>query len=74
MRAQRQLEPGRRPDPWRDDVAVVVPCYNEQATIAKVVADFKRALPGAQIIVVDNASSDNTAAQAEMAGALVIHE
>jgi len=74
MRAQRQLEPGRHPDPWRDDVAVVVPCYNEQATIAKVVADFKRALPGAQIIVVDNASSDNTAAQAEMAGALVIHE
>jgi glycosyltransferase involved in cell wall biosynthesis len=74
MLAQRQLVPAGHPDYWREDVAVVVPCYNEAATIAKVVADFKRALPGARIIVVDNASSDNTAAVAEIAGAHVIHE
>lgn len=74
MLAQRQLEPAQYPDNWREDVAVVVPCYNEAATIAKVVADFKQALPGARIIVVDNASSDDTARQAELAGAYVIHE
>ena len=72
MLAQRQ--PDDHPEPWRDYVAVVVPCYNEEATIAKVVSDFKRVLPGAQIIVVDNASSDRTAVEAESAGAHVIHE
>jgi glycosyltransferase involved in cell wall biosynthesis len=74
VQAQRQPERGGRPDAWRDDVAVVVPCYNEAATIAKVVADFKRALPGARIIVVDNASSDGTGAIAEAAGAFVLTE
>lgn len=63
-----------RPDAWRDDVAVVVPCYNEAATIAKVVADFRRVLPGARIIVVDNASSDDTGGIAERAGAFVLRE
>ena len=61
-------------DAWRNDVAVVIPCYNEAATIGKVVADFRSALPGARIIVVDNASSDDTAAIAEAAGALVLSE
>ncbi len=42
-------------------VAVVVPCYNEELTVAKVVADFARALPGAQILVYDNNSTDKTA-------------
>jgi len=74
MLAQRQPEPTGQPEYWRDDVAVVVPCYNEAATIAKVVADFRRALPGARIIVVDNSSSDDTADQAEAAGAHVISE
>lgn len=72
--AQRHSEPSPRPEFWRDDVTVVVPCYNEAATIAKVVADFQRALPGGRIIVVDNASSDDTAAIAEAAGAHVLSE
>lgn len=71
--AQRQSD-ATDADTWRNDVAVVVPCYNEAATIGKVVADFRRALPGARIIVVDNASSDDTAAVAEAAGAFVLSE
>ena len=39
-------------------IAVIVPCYNEAVTIAKVVADFRKALPGASIYVYDNNSSD----------------
>ena len=74
LRALRQTDAVEEPDSWRNDVAVVVPCYNEAATIAKVVADFRQALPGARIIVVDNASSDDTAAIAEAAGALVLSE
>jgi glycosyltransferase involved in cell wall biosynthesis len=52
-------------------VAVVVPCHNEAATIAKVVGDFASALPGAVIHVFDNNSRDATAAQARAAGAQV---
>ena len=55
------------------DVAVVVPCYNEQLTVAKVVTDFTHALPGAQIFVYDNNSSDETARSASQAGAIVRH-
>jgi glycosyltransferase involved in cell wall biosynthesis len=53
---------------------VVVPCRNEQTTVAKVVTDFRRALPAAPIIVVDNASSDGTAERARAAGATVVAE
>ena len=74
VRRQREADPTPRPDDWRDDVAIVVPCYNEAATIAKVVADFRRVLPGAQVIVVDNASSDDTGSIAEDAGAFVLRE
>ena len=42
-------------------VAVLIPCYNEQAAIATVVADFQRALPSAAIYVYDNNSTDDTA-------------
>lgn len=52
-------------------VAVLVPCYNEAATIAKVVADFGAALPQARIYVYDNRSEDRTAAIAATAGAIV---
>ena len=52
-------------------IAVLIPCYNEVATIAKVVADFSRSLPGAQIVVLDNNSSDQTAVVARAAGARV---
>lgn len=51
--------------------AVLIPCLNEEQTIAKVVADFKRVLPSAQVYVYDNNSSDRTAAVAAAAGAIV---
>lgn len=51
--------------------AVLIPCLNEEQTIAKVVADFKRELPSAQVYVYDNNSSDRTAAVAAAAGAIV---
>ncbi len=54
-------------------IAVVVPCHNEAITIAKVVTDFRRALPEAVIVVFDNASTDDTAAVARAAGAEVRH-
>ena len=53
-------------------VAVLLPCYNEAATIAKVVSDFRAALPAADIFVFDNNSDDETAHIASAAGALVI--
>lgn len=55
-------------------VAVIIPCYNEAVTIAKVVADFRSALPGAPIYVYDNNSSDETAKLAKELGAIVRHE
>jgi glycosyltransferase involved in cell wall biosynthesis len=55
-------------------VAVVIPCRNEERSIGKVVDDFRRALPGALIVVVDNASTDATALRASEAGATVLHE
>ena len=57
-----------------DKIAVLVPCYNEGKTIAKVVADFKRVLPEAVVYVYDNNSTDNTAEIAAKAGAVVRHE
>lgn len=57
----------------RMTVAVVVPCHNEEATIAKVVSDFRKALPQATVWVFDNASTDATVEQARQAGALVRH-
>ncbi|MBM9520522.1 glycosyltransferase [Desulforhopalus vacuolatus] len=51
--------------------AVILPCYNEEAAIAAVVADFRAALPGAHIYVYDNASTDETATIARAAGAVV---
>ena len=58
----------------RAHVAVLIPCYNEAPTIAKVVGDFRRELPGATIYVYDNNSSDDTAALARAAGAIVVAE
>lgn len=56
------------------NVAVLIPCYNEAVTIKKVVGDFKQALPGAEIYVYDNNSADKTAELAREAGAIVRHE
>lgn len=55
-------------------IAVLIPCYNEELTIEKVVKDFKAVLPEADIYVYDNNSSDNTAQIAKSAGAIVKHE
>jgi len=55
-------------------LAVLVPCFNEEAAIAKVVADFRSALPEAAIYVYDNNSTDRTAEVARAAGALVRRE
>ncbi len=55
-------------------VAVLIPCYNEEKTIGKVVADYKAALPEADIYVYNNNSTDRTAEIAEKAGAIVRSE
>jgi glycosyltransferase involved in cell wall biosynthesis len=55
-------------------IAVLVPCYNEEAAIATVVRDFRAALPGAEIYVYDNNSKDQTVARARQAGAVVRSE
>ena len=55
-------------------IAVLVPCYNEEATVAKVVEDFRTALPAAIIFVFDNNSTDKTAQVARAAGAEVLQE
>jgi len=55
-------------------VAVLVPCYNEEAAVATVVADFRKALPAAEIFVYDNNSNDRTVEIARAAGAVVRSE
>ena len=57
-----------------DKIAVLIPCYNEEKTIEKVVTDVKRALPEATVYVYDNNSSDRTIERALKAGAEVRHE
>lgn len=57
-----------------DRIAVLIPCYNEEVTIAKVVDDFKRSLPEAAIYVYDNNSTDATAEIARAHGAIVKRE
>jgi len=55
-------------------IAVLIPCWNEEKTIKKVVKDFRKALPAAEIYVYDNNSSDETVAEAKKAGAIIRHE
>ena len=57
-----------------DKIAVLIPCYNESKTIAKVVTDYKRELPQATVYVYDNNSSDGTDEIAKKAGAIVRYE
>jgi glycosyltransferase involved in cell wall biosynthesis len=56
------------------EVAVLVPCFNEAATIGKVVRDFYAALPECRVFVGDNGSTDDSATLAAQAGAVVLHE
>ena len=58
----------------KSKIAVLIPCYNEAATIKKVVKDYKKALPNADIYVFDNNSTDDTVSLALEAGAIVKHE
>jgi glycosyltransferase involved in cell wall biosynthesis len=60
--------------PSRPSVAVLVPCFNEEAAIAEVVAGFRAALPEAAIYIYDNNSTDRTAELAGAAGAIVRRE
>ena len=55
-------------------IAVLIPCYNEELTIEKVIKDFKKELPNADIYVYDNNSKDKTAEIARRNGAIVRHE
>ena len=57
-----------------DKIAVLIPCYNEEKTVEKVVTDFRRVLPEATIYVYNNNSSDRTAELAAKAGAVVRNE
>ena len=57
-----------------DKIAVLIPCYNAEKTIAKVVKDAKAALPEAVIYVYDNNSTDRTVELAREAGAVIRHE
>ena len=57
-----------------DKIAVLIPCYNEEKTVEKVVRDFRKALPDAVVYVYNNNSTDRTAELAEKAGAIVRNE
>jgi glycosyltransferase involved in cell wall biosynthesis len=69
--AQREFP---QAEPAQPRIAVLVPCFNEEAAVATVVADFRKALPAADIFVYDNNSSDRTVAVARDAGAVVCRE
>jgi len=73
-RASDGSNPHARAEAAEPRIAVTIPCYNEAITIAKVIADFKTALPDAEIYVFDNNSTDNTAQIARDAGAIVRSE
>ena len=57
-----------------EKIAVLIPCYNEELTVEKVIKDFRRELPEAEIYVYDNNSKDKTAQIARENGAIVKHE
>ena len=57
-----------------DDIAVLIPCFNEALTVKKVIQDWQKEIPEAKIYVYDNNSTDNTAQIAEEAGAIVRYE
>lgn len=58
----------------KSKIAVLIPCYNESKTVGKVVKDYKKALPDADIYVYDNNSTDKTDEIARQAGAIVKYE
>jgi hypothetical protein len=72
--AQFAREQQRQTETAQPRIAVLVPCFNEEAAVATVVADFRKNLPAAEIYVYDNNSSDRTKAIAVEAGAQVRSE
>jgi glycosyltransferase involved in cell wall biosynthesis len=56
------------------DIAVLIPCHNEEQTVGQVIDDFRRALPEAAVFVCDNRSTDRTAEEAAAHGARVLRE
>lgn len=68
------FNPGQQAEAAMPRIAVTIPCHNEAATIATVIAGFREALPEAEIYVFDNNSSDGTADIARRAGAIVRSE
>ena len=58
----------------KQKIAVIIPCYNEETTIEKVVNDYKKALPDADIYIYDNNSTDKTVEKAKKAGAIIRYE
>lgn len=73
---QQVVQPGGRAAgiPGKPSIAVIIPCLNEETTVGNVVHAFRVVLPHALIVVVDNRSSDGTAACALAAGAVVVGE
>lgn len=69
MRAKRYLQNSKELR-----IAVLIPCFNEEQTVSRVIQDFKRALPHAAVYVYDNNSRDATVIQAVASGAIVRHE
>ena len=69
-----QTGAGAQRYPGNCQIAVIIPCYNEEITIESVVLDFRAELPSAAIYVFDNNSSDRTVEIAEKIGAIVRHE
>lgn len=69
--AQREFP---QAEPAQPRVAVLIPCFNEEAAVATVISDFRKALPAAEIFVYDNNSSDRTITAAREAGAEVRSE
>ena len=65
---------GRMRETAAPSVAVLLPCYNEEVTIGRVVRDFRAALPDAVVYVYDNNSTDRTAEIAAAGGAVVRKE
>ena len=59
---------------FNEKIAILIPCYNEELTIKKVIDDFKTELPNSVIYVYDNNSTDNTSNIAKSEGAIVVYE
>jgi glycosyltransferase involved in cell wall biosynthesis len=71
---QQQFTPNAKADPAEPRIAVLLPCFNEEAAIAQTVIRFQSALPQAEIYVYDNNSTDRTREVAAAAGAIVRSE